>query len=177
MIIRKPLIADIPEMARVHLETWRTTYRGIIADSYLENLSLQKHIERQQKYMAMPGTSYSVAELEGKGIVGFLPGGPKRDDSFTQPGELYAINILEQHRRSGIGTAMVRQWAQDLRNARMNAGYLWVLADNKPAIAFYEKLGAKLQRQQMIEIGSQSLRELAYGWNDLRKLAGGRMEE
>ncbi|HEY1683520.1 MAG TPA: GNAT family N-acetyltransferase [Tepidisphaeraceae bacterium] len=169
-IIRQPSIADIPDMARVHVETWRTTYRGIIADSFLEYLSLQKHLERHQKYMAMPGTIYSVAEVEGQRLVGFLSGGPKRDASFVQAGELYAINILEQHRRSGIGAAMKRQWANNLRNANINAGYVWVLAANQPAVTFYEKLGAKFVREQMIQIGGQSLRELAYGWDDLRAL-------
>lgn len=170
MIFRQPTIADIPEMARVHVQTWRTTYRGIIADSFLENLSLQKHIERHQKYMALASSIYFVAEAEGQGLVGFLSGGPKRDESFAQSGELYAINILEQHRRSGIGTAMTRQWARSLQSAGIDSGYVWVLADNQPAVAFYEKLGAKFVREQMIQIGGQSLRELAYGWDDLHAL-------
>jgi hypothetical protein len=39
--------------------------------------------------------------------------------------------------------------------------------ENKPAIAFYERLGGKYLRDQTIEIGGVPLKELEYGWEDL----------
>jgi len=44
---------------------------------------------------------------------------------------------------------------------------LWVLRDNTPARKFYATLGEK-----PIEIGTQTLIEVAYGWKDLHRLAG-----
>jgi hypothetical protein len=40
---------------------------------------------------------------------------------------------------------------------------LWVLADN-PTRGFYEALGGRLLGEQPIQIGNDSLAEVAYGW-------------
>jgi ribosomal protein S18 acetylase RimI-like enzyme len=167
MIVRPAREEDIPSIVRVHVESWRTTYRGIVADSFLAALSYQKHEQRHRRYMAQPGAVYFVAELPGDGIVGFLWGGPERSGDRHFSGELYAIYILDEHRRRGIGSALVRQWVVSLRQAGLNSALVWVLADNKPAIDFYIRLGEKPLREQIIEIGGESLRELAYGWKDL----------
>ena len=104
------------------------------------------------------------------GIVGFVMGGRERSGNLHYSGELYAIYVLDQYHRQGIGAALVRQWAGSLRQAAMNSALVWVLAENKPAIAFYERLGGRRLAEQMIDIGGTSLKELAFGWKDLSAL-------
>lgn len=41
-IIREAQIADAPAIARVGVDTWRSTYCGIMADDYLDDLSYEK---------------------------------------------------------------------------------------------------------------------------------------
>jgi ribosomal protein S18 acetylase RimI-like enzyme len=172
MTVRAACQADIPSIARVHVDAWRTTYRGIVADSYLAGLSNQKHEERHRHMIAEPGTKLFVAELPEEGVVAFLSGGRERSCDLLFPAEVYAIYLLEKHQRRGIGSALVRQWAENMQREGLNAGLVWVLADNKSAIAFYERLGGKLLlREQNIKIGGDSLREVAYGWEDLRALS------
>jgi ribosomal protein S18 acetylase RimI-like enzyme len=173
MIIRPAEEQDIPSIARVHVESWRTTYRGILADSFLAGLSYQKHEDRHRRYMAQPGGFHYVADLPAAGIVGFLMGGPERSGDILFPGELYAIYILEQHRRQGIGSALIQQWAGSLRRAGLNSALVWVLQANKSAAAFYQRLGSIQIREQMIDIGGSSLKEIAYGWNDLSAMEHG----
>jgi ribosomal protein S18 acetylase RimI-like enzyme len=167
MRIRPASEEDIPAIARVHVESWKTAYRGIVADSFLAGLSQEKHEARHRRLMSQPGAIYFVAEMPGDGIAGFLSGGPERSGDLDFPGELYAIYMLEEHRRHGIGLALVRQWALKLRQVGMNSALVWVLAENTPAKAFYERLGARYLRESTIEIGHVPLRELAYGWDDL----------
>jgi hypothetical protein len=45
-----------------------------------------------------------------------------------------------------------------------------VLAENHPARAFYARLGGQPVREQMITIGGTSLREIGYGWGDIKPL-------
>jgi ribosomal protein S18 acetylase RimI-like enzyme len=172
-MIRPTREQDIPSIARVHVESWRTTYRGIVADSFLDALSYQKHEDRHRRYMAQPGTVHFVAELPRDGIVGFLMGGRERSGDVQFPGELFAIYILDQNRRQGIGSALVRHWAASLRRAGLNSALVWVLVENKPAIAFYRRLGCRQLREQMVEIGGDSMKEFAYGWDDLTTLEHG----
>lgn len=42
MIIREATKQDIPAIAKVHVDTWKTTYRDIFPDEFLNNLSDQK---------------------------------------------------------------------------------------------------------------------------------------
>lgn len=170
MTVRPAREDDIPCIARVHVESWRTTYRGIVSDSFLAGLSCQKQEDRHRRHMAQPGSVHFVAELPHDGIVGFLSGGRERSGDIHFPGELYAIYLLDPYRRQGIGSALVQQWAASLRRTALNSALVWVLADNKPAVTFYQRLGGKLLRERIIEIGGASLRELAYGWDDLSAL-------
>ena len=37
IVIRPAQTADAPGIARVHVEAWRSTYRGIVSDAFLDN--------------------------------------------------------------------------------------------------------------------------------------------
>jgi len=41
-VIRPAKIDDVPGIARVQIETWRTTYVGIVPDEHLANLSYER---------------------------------------------------------------------------------------------------------------------------------------
>jgi hypothetical protein len=41
MILREARPADAAKIARVHVDGWRTTYRGIVPDDYLAALSYE----------------------------------------------------------------------------------------------------------------------------------------
>ena len=51
---------------------------------------------------------------------------------------------------------------------------IWVLKDNLKARAFYEALGGVRISEKTITIGGAELIDVAYGWPDLRALAGER---
>jgi ribosomal protein S18 acetylase RimI-like enzyme len=169
MKIRPATEQDIPIIAGVHVASWLSSYRGIVPDSYLDALSHEKHVQRHQRIMAEPGKIYFVAESFEHGIVGFISGGPNRTDHSQFTGELYALYILAEHQRKGIGRALVRAWAAKLLSSGINSALVWVLADNKPAIAFYQRLGGIYLREESLEIDGSRLREFAYGWDHLRE--------
>ncbi|WP_269669522.1 hypothetical protein [Paenibacillus sp. GSMTC-2017] len=41
MNIRPAIVEDMEGIAKVHLESWRTTYAGIISDQFLASLTLE----------------------------------------------------------------------------------------------------------------------------------------
>jgi len=163
IIIRPAAEPDIPAIARVHVESWRTTYKGILSDTFLAGLSQQKHEERHRRNMSRSGTVYMVAEARETGIVGFAIGGPERSNDQKFLGELYAIYITQAYQRSGIGAAMAEKWAASLMSSGISSALVCVLAKNTAAIKFYERLGAKFLRAQLIDIGGESLIESVYG--------------
>ena len=45
-MIRAATLNDAPAIARVHVESWRTTYRGFLADDFLLSLSETGYADR-----------------------------------------------------------------------------------------------------------------------------------
>lgn len=170
MIVREASLLEAPAIARVHVDTWRTTYRGIVPEDYLEKLSYEKR-ERGWKQILSSATDNGqftyVVEDESGQIVGFANGGPERTGDSVYRGELNAIYILNTHQRRGIGHRLTQVVTHRLAQADIHSMLAWVLADNS-ACRFYEALGGKKVYNKQIERGTAQLNEVAYGWTDTR---------
>jgi ribosomal protein S18 acetylase RimI-like enzyme len=167
--IRRATVEDAPNVARIHVDSWRNTYRGIVPDAFLDGMSYADSEARWRQGLERDVPRYAMFVAEGPdGVVGFANGGTLREEVPGYDGELYAIYILDAHRRSGLGRRLVQQVARHLVDSGFHAMIIWVLADNLPARRFYEAIGGQTVRESEIEIGGKSLREVAYGWPDLR---------
>lgn len=173
MNIRKATGEDAAGIARVHVDAWRTTYRGIVPDTYLQSLSYETRTENWTRYIqetSQGRSSIFVAEDDTERIAGFAAGGVNRDDDPEYRGELYAIYILQDYQRHGIGRELTRSIVSALLATDINTMLLWVLAQNMPARSFYEALGGRPVRQKPHAIGGVSFEEVAYGWLDIHPL-------
>ena len=165
--IRPATRDDASKIARVHVESWRTTYAGIVPDDYLAALNAAVRETQWREWLTRDVETY-VAALDGK-VVGFLSGGPIREPIETYDAELYAIYLLQHAQGQGIGTALLRQLSASLRSKGFHSMAVWVLEQN-PAKHFYTRTGAQLLTSKKIEIGGVTLAEVAYGWPDLKLL-------
>ena len=170
MRIRRALSSDAPGIARVHVESWRSTYVGIVPDDFLATLDVTERERVWRRLIADESTVTYVAEHQIDGIVGFVGGGPARADDMGYTGELYAIYLPEQHQRLGIGRRLVTKLCSWLLSQGLTSMYTWVLEEN-PSRHFYESLGGIEFRHQTIAIGGKDVSELAYGWDDISPLA------
>lgn len=171
--IRAANLDDAGAMARVHVDSWRTTYPGIVPAEYLAGLSYRKRELVWIDILAAgrPAESNFVAETDCGEIVGFAGGGPKREGNPAYPGELYAVYLLEEYQRAGVGRRLVSAVARQLLADGFPSMLTWVLEDNCPARRFYEGLGGTEVGRQTITIGGADLVEVAYGWRDVTGLA------
>jgi GNAT superfamily N-acetyltransferase len=169
-IIRSAAPEDAGSIARVHIESWLTTYRGLMPDGVLARRSMIDQQPKWEKILSQPlRTSTVVADDAGE-VVGFASFGPEPGNDFRYQGELYAIYILGSHQRQGIGRQLMRAAAQGLLSRHFPNMLLWVLSTN-PARQFYEKLGGQHLRDRSVEFDGAMLHEAAYGWPDLTQLA------
>ncbi|MGC1310161.1 MAG: GNAT family N-acetyltransferase [Phormidesmis sp.] len=178
MIIREATHSDIAAITRVHVDTWRTTYRGIVPDENLANLSYERRENGWHhifNHASEDGNFTYVAEEE-TGIVGFANGGVERTDDPIYKGELMAIYILENHQGQGIGRCLFQMVTGRLHRLNINSMLVWVLVDN-PACQFYAALGGKPVHEKDLEIGGKSLVEVAYGWTDIGRFRLGEPDE
>ncbi len=167
MQIRRGTIADADAIARVHVDTWRAAYAGIVPAAHLASLDVTQRAQRWRENLATFGDEkfLYVAE-EADRVIGFTAGGPERDQDTVYRGELYALYLLPACHRRGIGRALVATVARELRERGYTNMLIWVLADN-PARNFYAALGGQPVREKTVTIGGKALREIGYGWDAL----------
>ncbi|MCU1312386.1 MAG: acetyltransferase, family [Acidobacteriaceae bacterium] len=177
--IRRASPADAIEIAKVHVASWKSTYPGIVSQTYIDSLDPQQFASRWMERLLLPETLVLVAAT-AQGICGFVSGGPLREplpppaaaaEGKFGDGEIYALYVLEHEHRRGLGRALMRGVAQSLLEASYQRAAVWVLEDN-PSRLFYERLGGSLVAKQTITIGGDELIEVAYGWNSLGDLVG-----
>jgi ribosomal protein S18 acetylase RimI-like enzyme len=172
MGIREATPQDAPMIAHVHVESWRTAYRGILPDDFLDGLTAQSREERWRERLANPVAQQCilVVEEEPGRLVGFAFGGPERDGTPGYDSEIYAIYLLAERRRQGIGRQLMSLSARHLVDRGFAAALLWTFEANGRARAFYEALGGQLIHRKVKVIGDTSQIEVAYGWPNLAVL-------
>jgi GNAT superfamily N-acetyltransferase len=174
--IRKARPGDERAIAEVHVASWKTTYAGLIPERFLEGLSVGDRASKwagaiREMSLHESRKAVFVCEDSGARIVGFIAGGPEREAGCGYDGELYAVYVLSERQGQGGGVGLTKELAEWMQANSFKKMRLWVLEEN-PSRRFYERIGGKLLPETKdVEMGGKSLREVAYGWDDVGELA------
>jgi ribosomal protein S18 acetylase RimI-like enzyme len=134
---------DAFAIAWVHVASWQVAYRGLIPESYLAALSVERRQAFWRDSLAMPAarTSTFVARA-GDRVIGFASMGRSRDEgAASDAGELFAIYVEPACWGAGAGRQLMGRALEGLRLAGFRSATLWVLAENTRAIDFYARSG------------------------------------
>ncbi|MCA1032681.1 GNAT family N-acetyltransferase [Bacillus timonensis] len=173
MIIRQATINDVTGIAKVHVDSWKTTYAGIVCSEYLDKLSYSK---RETLWTAVMNQGFEkssllVVEDSSGQIIGFANGGKERSNQYEYDAEIYAIYLLKEYQGQKIGSKLVHALTEDLVEKGYNSLLVWVLAEN-PSRTFYESFQPEEVDSMQVEIGGQFFEEIAYGWKISKVLLG-----
>jgi len=105
-----------------------------------------------------------VAEAASE-VVGFVSGGYERHGDDIYNGEIYALYVLKNHQRQGIGAELVAALANKLNHFGIYSMLFWVLEHN-PYRRFYEKISGMYLRKKRMPFSGEMLDTVAYGWID-----------
>ena len=170
--LRAARVDDAEEIANVIVSAWRDTYRGLMPDELLDKLSVEERAARWKKRLADQNDPYHrviVAESNGS-VVGFASYGNNLEDDPLYQGEIYALYILNEFRKQGLGRRLVSRAASALMELNIASLIIWVLSEN-PYRKFYERIGGKYLYEKPGLVGGVLLNKVAYGWEDLGSLA------
>jgi GNAT superfamily N-acetyltransferase len=136
--IRQAAPADAEPLAALHVDVWDDAYTGLMPQGILDDRreKVAERVERWREILQRPEPTW-VAE-DSDGFVGFVSVGPARDNDLEEMLELYALYVRAAYWSTGVGYALFEVAVGD------RAAYLWVLAANERAIAFYERQGFRL---------------------------------
>jgi ribosomal protein S18 acetylase RimI-like enzyme len=143
MIYRKANLTDAANIAHLHVESWRNTYRGMLSDAYLDNTVFAERMEHWQKRFDAPTENqYVLVAEKGGELAGFACVYGADDAKW---GSLIDnLHIRPDLKGQGIGKQLIQKafdWARE--NYPQQGVYLWVFEENHAARGFYESLDGK----------------------------------
>lgn len=143
---------EIEGKSLVHWQTWREAYDDLLPADFQETMTLEKCRFFSQKY-----PENTLIAMDGKKVVGFISYGNFRDETI-QAGEIIALYVLKDYYGKGVSKQLMH--AAFVALDQFSEIYLWVLKDNKRAIAFYQKMGFTFDDQEQILKLGKPVKEL-----------------
>jgi hypothetical protein len=184
MKIRTAQPEDALPMARVFVDTFLATYRGILSDEALaQRRAAWPYAPFAERYGQKLNDiedgringkvvieCFYVAEGEGiaNEVVGFAYGCPSKDDAAPPDvGELDLLYVREDHQGQGIGRALLHATAAHFARAGLRRMQLCTPVDHLQARGFYDKLGGRVVGTRTEEDDGETIHLVVYEWGNL----------
>ncbi len=165
-VIRQARLGDARAIGRIEVETWRTTYAGILEDRVLLGMSEERQTASWSGFLRHRPGDVWVAQQDGKGLVGFGNCGRQRVPGLGYAGEVYTLYVLPDLQGCGFGRSLLMALFARLIDCGHRSALVWVVRAN-PARFFYERLGGKLALARTLPVGGKPVEAVGYGWSDL----------
>jgi RimJ/RimL family protein N-acetyltransferase len=146
--VRRASGDDAAVIAGIHVRSWQAAYRDVLPDELLDGLSVS---ERETSWLALLSGSEDrqltlVAERDGGDLLGScsvaIPAGTRKPRKARR----------RSARSTSIPATGARGWAAMLAAALRRLGekgwrevILWVLPENRAAVAFYDRFGFEVE--------------------------------
>jgi GNAT superfamily N-acetyltransferase len=160
---------DLPDVAQLHVASWKETYVGQVPQAYLDNLDVPARLRAwQEQFPNRDVSGLLIARVNSK-TAGFVCFGRGRDEDRQDCGEMYAIYVLKEHWGRGIGHSLHKSACGGLRDKGFQRAYLWVLDTNHRAVAAYERWGGVVERERLKDhtIGGQPVKEVSVSFHSI----------
>ena len=170
-------------LAKLHVTSWRSTYRGIMPDKVINSLNYQRFEEKWEQLLSQndPDVLTFMALDPEHGLLGFIRAGSNGTEDAPAPNEIYALNIAPRFQRRGVGTLLMKEafyqinkhahWRVeagiDAPEALCDSVFLWVLCANQKTRWFMKALGGRQARLGEDTVDKEKLPKVAYLWTDL----------
>jgi L-amino acid N-acyltransferase YncA len=164
--VRPATPADAAAVARVHCEAWRSAYRGLLPDAFLDSMEPDaRRIARWAASLSLPADDPRftiVAEAPGDGVIGFTGGGPCRDAEPAASAEMFTLYLLDRWRGRGAGRLLFEAFADAVVRRGHRSLVAWVLEGNAPARRFYEARGGRPAGARSVDLAGAPRPCVAY---------------
>ncbi len=158
---------DIEVVASLHVASWRTAYRGIFTDVYLDTAAEAERRAHWTRRLAPPQPMQTGVVAEQDGVaVGFLyliaDADPARGTLLDN------LHVVDSARGAGLGRQLLARAAQEIEARDWPSGlHLWVFDANTGARRFYERHGARIvDRTVYASADGGANAALCYAWPD-----------
>ncbi len=168
--LREAAAQDAAAIAGLHVASWRATYRGIMADAYLDGPIVAERLGYWGRTLSRAEAGRLVLLLEdGQGLAGFIALGP--DPSAIFDAHIDNLHVEAARRGQGLGRRLLGEAAGRLAAAGRRTVCLWVFDANEAALGFYAALGGIPDEQGTERIDGKDVPQTRIVWHDTSALA------
>jgi ribosomal protein S18 acetylase RimI-like enzyme len=141
IVIKNATIDDVKDIATIHVQSWKKAYAGIMPAIILNSLSIENYLNAWHERLTQSCKVLLATELDE--VHGFVSYCPSRDEDADplKTAEISALYLAPEQLRKGLGTRLCEAVEAAISNTGFEELTLWVLDANRPARAFYERLG------------------------------------
>ena len=104
-----------------------------------------------------------LLEMHDK-VVGYATIGRNRVKTLPFDGEVYELYLMPEYQGIGAGSHLFLAAMGELKRRGLSGAVVWVLADNDPAIRFYENAGGRQVAEGRETFDDQDLKKIAFAW-------------
>ncbi len=148
---RKATKEDAEGIAILHTESWKSAYKGILSDEYLDRNVLKNRLETWKLRFDNPSINQFIILAEANNtLLGFVCIFGNQDTEF---GSLIDnLHVKPDFKGKGIGKKLLNKASELIfENYKKKLMHLWVFEANTSAIGFYKKIGGKNTERSLKE--------------------------
>lgn len=173
-LIRRAQHLDAHALARVHVACWHATYRGLIPDPLIDAYTVERRTERWNAILTKQddGSATFVAIIPGRGLSGFISGGPSIDPLADTPGQIYGLYLLPDCHGQGLGRRLMARAFAHLEERGDVPIQVRAVVGNRRAERAYRAWGGQDLGTTDFEIDGVPLRETIFRYPTTDPLLG-----
>lgn len=169
MALRRAVAMDEAAIARLHADSWRTAYRGILRDDFLDETVVANRRELwRTRFSEIGREDQLILVSEERGEIqafacAFLDADPEWGTLLDN------LHVIPGLKGKGLGRQLMAAVAENVRqHADHSLLHLWVYEQNTQARGFYERLGGVITDSVAEEAPDGSrVNALRYAWREL----------
>ena len=163
--IRQAKLEDLQSIAEIKVIGWKSAYRGIVADEYLNSISVSDQIYKLKNSYSIENIFVAENDNEILGYCRFYDYDKFINCDEEIDCEIREIYVRPDFKRKGIGSELFLHTKQYFKQNEKKKLCLSCLRDNYNARKFYEKMGATSKVGIDLIIGDKSYPCVSYVYN------------
>lgn len=164
-MLREAEPKDAEAIGQVRVNAWKAAYQPFMPADFLHGLNPTDKLSELKERLSKQSSDFivSVAEVHYQ-VVAFSIVGKPRYEAPAKAIELWALNVLPEYWRMGIGTGLIERAITYSSRLGFKSIELWCIKGNIPAQEAYRKLGFVGSGQERFssQLTGNTLHELHY---------------
>ncbi len=160
---------DFAAIAELQIENWRSAYRGILPDEYLDDTVVQERREYWRNVSrAGPAGQLVLVTKAGDLLAGFIA--VYLDADSEVDATIENLHVRPRFQNRGLGRRLLAAAAERLIAMPVTSVCLWVFDANVDAIRFYKRLGGEVDAHGFDDFADAHAPHTRIAWRDVKDL-------